>query len=104
MILYYNIKFVRTGESTGVEASSKDVLKDVFHSRRFWKIQHNSQNNCFFFKYIREIFRKKKTYLKFQCGSLLEFNGRVPLAHVHTHRPVLRVFPLDHQSENFILN
>jgi len=28
----------------------------------------------------------------------------VPIVHVHTHRPVLRVFPLDHQSENFILN
>jgi len=30
--------------------------------------------------------------------------AHVPIAHVHTHRPVLRVFPLDHQSENFILN
>jgi len=35
------------------------------------------------------------------------FKGRVPLAHIpiahiHSHRPVLRVFPLDYQSENFI--
>jgi len=35
--------------------------------------------------------------------------GRVPLAHIpiapiHSYRPVLRVFSLDHQSENFILN
>jgi len=31
-------------------------------------------------------------------------NGRVPIAHVYTHRPVLRVFSLDHQSDNFILS
>jgi len=30
--------------------------------------------------------------------------AHVPIAHVHTHRPVFRVFPLDHQSENFIFN
>jgi len=30
--------------------------------------------------------------------------AHVPIAHVYTHCPVLRVFPLDHQSENFILN
>jgi len=28
------------------------------------------------------------------------FDGRVPLAHIHSHRPVLRVFPLNYQSEN----
>jgi len=43
--------FVRTGVYTGVEASSKVVLKNVFHSRFWclWKIQYNSQSNCFFF-------------------------------------------------------
>jgi len=40
---------------------------------------------------------------------LMCFIGRVPLAHIpiahiHSHGPVLRVFPLDHQLENFILN
>jgi len=30
--------------------------------------------------------------------------ARVPLAHIHSHRPELRVFLLNHQSENFILN
>jgi len=30
--------------------------------------------------------------------------AHIPIAHIHSHRPVLRVFLLDHQSENFILN
>jgi len=30
--------------------------------------------------------------------------AHIPIAHIHSHRPVLRIFPLDHQSENFILN
>jgi len=30
--------------------------------------------------------------------------AHIPIAHIHSHRLVLRVFPLDHQSENFILN
>jgi len=32
--------------------------------------------------------------------------AHIPIAHIHSHRPVLRVFPLEffHQSENFILN
>jgi len=48
-----------------------------------------------------------KTYNRFQDTGCVR--GRVPLAHIpiayiHSHRPVLRVFPLNHQSENFILN
>jgi len=30
--------------------------------------------------------------------------AHIPIAHIHSHRPMLRVFPLDYQSENFILN
>jgi len=30
--------------------------------------------------------------------------AHIPIAHIHSHCPVLRVFLLDHQSENFILN
>jgi len=30
--------------------------------------------------------------------------AHIPIAHIHSHRRVLRIFPLDHQSENFILN
>jgi len=54
--------------------SSKDVLKDVSHPRLDASEKYNIIHKAiFFFKYIRETFRKMKTYLKFQCESLLEF-------------------------------
>jgi len=30
--------------------------------------------------------------------------AHIPIAHIHSHRPVLRIFLLDHQSEHLILN
>jgi len=30
--------------------------------------------------------------------------AHIPIAHIHSNRPCLEIFPLDHQSENFILN
>jgi len=47
------------------------------------------------------LYKKFKTHYR---GPIDYFHGRVPLAHIHSHRSVLRVFPLDQQSENFILN
>jgi len=38
-----------------------------------------------------------------RCGERVPL-AHISIAHIYSHRPVLRVFPLDHQLKNFILN
>jgi len=76
--------------------------------RKIWELVNRERKRR---KRINEEIRMEewKEYFMRLVGSVEKKVGRVPLAHIpiahiHSHRPVLRVFPLDHQSENFILN